>query len=94
MKVFLGTTAVLFCIYLLWFGIQLIRTVILFCQITIRSRIMFLMSILMLLILVGSVIVGVFSPFYANGGLLMFFIALFNIYVMSLVYLNWPKELG
>jgi hypothetical protein len=35
---------------------------------------------------------GVYSPLYANGGLLVFFIALCNVYVWSLIYLNWPVD--
>jgi hypothetical protein len=41
---------------------------------------------------IGTLIVGVYSPFYSNGGIFMFFIALFNIYIYSLIYLNWPSD--
>lgn len=51
---------------------------------------MFLFSLMMLLICIGTLVVGVYSPFYSNGGIFMFFIALFNIYIYALVYLNWP----
>jgi hypothetical protein len=46
----------------------------------------------MLVTCVGTVAAGVYSPFYYNGQIFMFFIALFNIYVWSLIYLNWPAE--
>jgi hypothetical protein len=48
----------------------------------------------MLLVCVGTLAVGVYSPFYSNGQIFMFFIALFNIYVWSLIYLNWPTEIN
>lgn len=53
---------------------------------------MFILSILMLGVCIGTVVLGVYSPFYSEGGVFVFFIALFNIYIYSLVYLNWPSE--
>ena len=44
----------------------------------------------MQVILVCTVLGGVYSPLYANGSILVFFIALCNLYVWSLIYLNWP----
>jgi hypothetical protein len=46
----------------------------------------------MQLILICTVLVGVYSPLYSNGSILVFFIALCNLYVWSLIYLNWPVE--
>lgn len=86
----LTTTAIFLCVYLSWFVITILLTMIYFCRIPIRSRIMFVFSLIMLAICIGTLIVGVYSPFYSNGGIFMFFIALFNIYICALVYLNWP----
>ena len=44
----------------------------------------------MQMILVCTVLSGVYSPLFANGSILVFFIALCNLYVWSLIYLNWP----
>ena len=68
-------------------------TIIFFCKISGRSRAMFLLSIFMVLICVVTLIVGVYSPFYKDGGVFMFFIGLFNIYVYVLVFLHWPTSL-
>src|SRR5688572_26512752 len=90
----LVSTAIFICIYLVWFVITILMTLIYFFRIPIRSRIMFLFSIMMLLICIGTLIVGVYSPFYSNGGIFMFFIALFNIYIFALAYLNWPTGIN
>lgn len=58
-----------------------------------RNRIMFLLSIFMLLVCIGTVMAGVYSPFFANGSVFMFFIALFNVYIYILIYLNSPVEI-
>ena len=90
---FLVLTGLFLIVYLVWFIVTMIMTFVFFCQLNRRSRLLFLYSLLMLLICIGTLIFGVYSPFYSNGQIFMFFIALFNIYVWSLVYLNWPTEL-
>ena len=47
----------------------------------------------MVLICVATLIMGVYSPFYKDGGVFMFFIGLFNIYVYALAFLHWPTSL-
>ena len=86
----LAFTAFFIVVYLLWYLISVILTILYFKQIPFRSRIMFFYNLIMLIICCCTVIFGVFSPFYANGGLFTFFYCLFNIYCWSLVYLNWP----
>lgn len=54
---------------------------------------MFLLSIAMMLICVATVMVGVYSPFYSNGGVFMFFLALINLYIFDLVFLSWPSSI-
>lgn len=87
------TTAILMGIYLVWFAINIFMTIIFFCRISARSRVMFLLSIFMVLICVATLILGVYSPFYKDGGVFMFFIGVFNIYVYSLIFLTWPTSL-
>jgi len=83
-------TALFLFVYLIWFFITFCITCIYFKDLPFRSRILYLYSLAMLFVCVGTVIFGVYSPFYQSGGIFLFFIALFNLYVWSLVYLNWP----
>jgi hypothetical protein len=89
----LGITALFIFIYLICFLYTLFFTLCNFCSIPMRSRILFLYALFMLCVCVSTLIVGVYSPYYSNGGIFMFFLALFNVYVYSLIYLNWPKDL-
>ena len=84
-------TAILLAIYLVFFAVTLFRNFLYICQLTPRSRGLFLFSIAMLFTCIGTVIFGVYSPLYSNGHLFIFFIALCNIYVWALLYLNWPE---
>lgn len=92
LKGLLASTAFFLGVYLIWFVITVLMTCIYIRQIPFRSRIMFIYSIMMLMICLGTIIFGVYSPLYSNGGIILFFIAIFNIYVWSLVYLNWPSK--
>mmetsp|Transcript_16463 Transcript_16463/g.15786 ORF Transcript_16463/g.15786 Transcript_16463/m.15786 type:complete len:144 (+) Transcript_16463:777-1208(+) len=88
----LAITGLLVGIYLLLFAYTICFTLCNFCQIAFRSRILFLYSIFMLIVCISTFMVGVYSPYYYNGGIFLFFFALFNLYVYSLVYLNWPLD--
>lgn len=79
-------------VYLIFYVVTFIRNLIYLCGMTVRSRWLFLFSQCMQIILIFTVLFGVYSPLYANGGLLVFFIALCNLYVWSLIYLNWPVD--
>jgi len=83
-------TALFLVVYLVWFFITFCITCIYFKDLPFRSRILYFYSLAMLFVCVGTVIFGVYSPFYQSGGIFLFFIALFNLYVWTLVYLNWP----
>jgi len=85
-------TGVFIAIYAVWFIVSVIVTFYFFCRIPIRNRLLFLLNILFLAFIVGTVCAGVFSPFYWNGGIFMFFLALFNMYVYVLLYFNWPTQ--
>lgn len=61
-----------------------------FTSVTPRSRGLFLLSLAMMITCLATLVFGVYSPFYTNGHLSVFFIALCNIYVWALIYLNWP----
>jgi Wnt-binding factor required for Wnt secretion len=89
----LAITALFICIYLLCFLYTLFFTICNFCHIPWRSRILFMYSIFMLCICISTLFVGVYSPYYSNGGIFLFFFALFNLYVYSLIYLNWPSDI-
>ena len=91
---FLVSTGLFLLTYLVWFAITVIMSVVYFCQLTKRSKIMFLMSIAMLMICIATLLVGVYSPFYSNGQIFIFFQAFFNLYVWTLIYLNWPTEVN
>jgi hypothetical protein len=82
--------AIFLLIYLIFFGVTLIRNFYFFFQLTPRARGLFLFSVGMLLIMIMTLIFGVYSPLYSNGHLFVFFNALCNIYVWALIYLNWP----
>lgn len=79
-------------LYLIFYLVTFIRNLVYLCGMTVRSRWLFLFSQCMQIILIFTVLFGVYSPLYANGGLLVFFIALCNLYVWSLMYLNWPVD--
>jgi hypothetical protein len=79
-------------LYLIFYVVTFVRNIVYLCGMTVRSRWLFLFSQCMQIILIFTVLFGVYSPLYANGGLLVFFIALCNLYVWSLIYLNWPVE--
>ena len=79
-------------LYLIFYLVTFIRNIVYLCGMTVRSRWLFVFSQCMQIILIFTVLFGVYSPLYANGGLLVFFIALCNLYVWSLIYLNWPVE--
>jgi hypothetical protein len=79
-------------LYLIFYLFTFVRNVVYLCGMTVRSRWLFLFSQCMQIILIFTVLFGVYSPLYANGGLLVFFIALCNLYVWSLIYLNWPVD--
>lgn len=87
----LATTGVLLLLYLLLFVITLVRNIyFIFTSVTPRSRGLFLLSLAMMITCLATLVFGVYSPFYTNGHLSVFFIALCNIYVWALIYLNWP----
>jgi len=79
-------------LYLIFYLVTFVRNFFYLCGMTVRSRWLFLFSQCMQIILIFTVLFGVYSPLYANGGLLVFFIALCNLYVWSLIYLNWPVD--
>lgn len=88
----IAVTAVFCAVYLIWFVITIFVNLFYIRKMPSRSKYLFLYSIFMLLICIASVIFGVYSPYYTNGGLILFFIGIFNVYVWSLIYLNWPAE--
>ena len=84
------TVAIFLAIYLIYFLVTLVRNFAFFCSLTISGRWLFVFSLCMQIILIFTMAFGVYSPLYANGSILVFFIALCNLYVWSLIYLNWP----
>jgi hypothetical protein len=44
----------------------------------------------MLIISLFTLVFGVYSPVYGNGQAFLFFLAMFNLYIWALLYLNWP----
>jgi cytochrome bd-type quinol oxidase subunit 2 len=54
------------------------------------TRVVFGSSLVMQLILVGTVCGGVYSQHYANGGAQLFCVGLVNLYIYTLAFLNWP----
>jgi len=86
----LVTTAVLLAAYCVLFLVTLVRNFWYLCRSSPSQRALYLFSLCMMLVAVLTVCFGVYSPLYANGHIFVFFIALSNMYVWALVYLNWP----
>ncbi len=55
---------------------------------------MLFLSVFMVIVSVATIGVGIYSPFFANGGAFVFFLSLYNVYMWILVYLNWPTDLS
>jgi len=89
---FMASTAMFVAIYLIWFLVSMIVTFYHFCRVPLRNRLMTLANIAFLFICVGTVFAGVYSPYYWNGGIFMFFQALFNLYIFVILFLNWPTD--
>ena len=87
---FIVISALFLVVYLVFFGVNFVRNCCRIRQLELREKAMFILTILMMIFCVSTIGVGIYSPFYANGGASVFFIGLFNIYVWVLVYLHWP----
>lgn len=90
--VLLSTTIIFSVVYLVWLLITIFCNICHYFHLPWRAKIMFLLSLIMLGMCLGTLTAGVYSPYYGNGGVFVFFLALFNIYVFTLVYLNWPQQ--
>ena len=87
---FIVITALFLFVYLVFYSINLVRNCCRIRELELKDKFMFILSIVMLILCISTIGVGIYSPFYANGGAFVFFVGLFNIYVWVLVYLNWP----
>lgn len=88
----IAISAVFGAIYLIWYVILLFMHLLYIRKLPIRSRWLLFYSLIMVIMCVCTFVFGVYSPYYYNGGLFVFFMGAFNIYVWSLLYLNWPTN--
>lgn len=88
--VLLAVTGILLGLYCIFYLVNLVRNFIYIRRLFPPSRALFLFNFCMLLVAVATLCFGVYSPLYSNGHLFVFFLALCNLYVWALLYLNWP----
>ena len=86
-------TCILVVIYILWLTYVIIITFWFFCRMPVASRVMFSINILLIITAIATLIAGVYSYSFSNGGMFLFFNSLFNIYCIIVVFLNWPYKL-
>lgn len=84
------TVAILLIIYLVAFGVTLVKNLFYIKQLTYHARIAFLFNLPILVITVVSLVFGIYQPYYGNGQAFIFFLAFMNLYVWALLYLHWP----
>ncbi len=89
---FIVITTLFLFVYLVFYLVNLVRNCCRIRELDLKDKFMFILSIVMLILCISTIGVGIYSPFYANGGAFVFFVGLFNIYVWVLVYLNWPTS--
>jgi hypothetical protein len=84
------TVGILLLAYAFTFGLICFRNFVYLRSLTLRSRTLFLFNLLMCVITVCTLLFGVYSPYYANGQAFVFFLALLNLYVWTLLFFHWP----
>lgn len=92
MTLAIALTGIFVAIYALVYVAMLFAVLVKCGKIPMRQRVTCIINLILLGITIGTLFGGTFTSLYNSGGSFVFFLFIYNLYIIVLLYLHWPIE--